>query len=152
MDTLEFSPQTNSCGGKGVKSVFFPPPPPQIRARICLNQHFKTGQFLNLDGLNSNPTHTFKKLLAFPIRSPWYICIQCADKARLSLYESNTVGSVKEWLSVLTGVHVEQANLRESLGDIRRDRIKLFVITGCSIPNRITLTRSLLEILPKNAF
>lgn len=55
------------------------------------------------------------------------------------MYESNTVGSVKEWLSVLTGVHVEQAILRESLGDIRRDRIKLFVITGCSIPNRITL-------------
>ena len=40
------------------------------------------------------------------------------------MYESNTVGSVKEWLSVLTGVHVEQANLRESIEAIRRDRIK----------------------------
>lgn len=40
------------------------------------------------------------------------------------MYESNTVGSVKEWLSVLTGVHVEQADLRESIGAIRRDRIK----------------------------
>lgn len=41
------------------------------------------------------------------------------------MYESNTVGSVKEWLSVLTGVHVEQANLRESIEAIRRDRIKI---------------------------
>ena len=40
------------------------------------------------------------------------------------MYESNTVGSVKEWLSVLTGVHVELANLRESIEAIRRDRIK----------------------------
>lgn len=40
------------------------------------------------------------------------------------MYESNTVGSVKEWLSVLTGVHVEQANLRESIEAIRRDRMK----------------------------
>ena len=55
------------------------------------------------------------------------------------MYESNTVGSVKEWLSVLIGVHVKQANLRETLGDIRRDRIKVFVITGCSIPKGITL-------------
>ena len=52
------------------------------------------------------------------------------------MYESNTVGSVKEWLSVLTGVHVEQADLRESIGAIRRDRIKTVRDNRVSHPPR----------------
>jgi len=40
------------------------------------------------------------------------------------LHESNTVGSGKERLSVLTGVSIERVELRESIGVIRRDSIK----------------------------
>lgn len=40
------------------------------------------------------------------------------------MYESNTAGSGKERLSVLTGVSIERVDLRESVGAIRRDRIK----------------------------
>ena len=40
------------------------------------------------------------------------------------MYESNTVGSCKERLSVLTGVSIERVDLRESVGAIRRDGIK----------------------------